>query len=162
MSNLNNKTLKSVELTFENLDVIVIPSEYVEVLVIRDIAENIAYASNFHHYKKCNFFLMSIKDKFNITLVDENYGERNSFSRIMDYADIVAADLIFDDGTRESIYVDWCELDEYRNLNQSTEISETGSLVISIDDDNNEEEKVAILEADLKRKYGDDEEESEE
>ena len=105
---------------------------------------------------------MSIKDKFNITLIDENYGERNSFSRIMDYADIVAADLIFDDDTRESIYVDWCELDEYKNLNQSTEISETGSLVISIDDDNNEEEKVAILEADLKQKYGDDEEESEE
>ena len=163
MSKNKNKEIKNVNIVFENLEIIVVPIDYIGSIVIRKITNNFVYATNSLKYKVAEYFRMTISDKFNMTIVDENYGERNSFKRIMEYNDIVAIEIEYDDKSTDTIYMDWCELDEYSNLNQATEILEDGSLLLTVTDDNNEEEKIAILEANLKSSYEevDDEEDDE-
>ena len=162
MSKNKNKEIKNVNIIFENLEIIVIPIDYIGSIVIRKITNNFVYATNSLKYKVAEYFRMTISDKFNMTIVDENYGERNSFKRIIDYNDIVAIEIEYDDKSTDTIYVDWCELDEYSNLNQATEILEDGSLLLTVTDDNNEEEKIAILEANLKSSYEETDDEKDE
>lgn len=162
LSKNKNKEIKNVNIIFENLEIIVIPIDYIGSIVIRKITNNFVYATNSLKYKVAEYFRMTISDKFNMTIVDENYGERNSFKRIIDYNDIVAIEIEYDDKSTDTIYVDWCELDEYSNLNQATEILEDGSLLLTVTDDNNEEEKIAILEANLKSSYEETDDEKDE
>lgn len=154
MSNLDerinkNGKIKSINIVFENLEVVVVPSDYISAFVINDISENFVYTNTTLYYFGCKKLNMRINNEFNMTLVDDIYGERNSFQRIINFNDIVAVDIIFENDVSETVYVDWWDMCEYENLNQSTEILSDGSLSISIDDENNEEEKISFLQGDL-------------
>lgn len=162
MSNLDerinkNGKIKSINIVFENLEVVVVPVDYISVFVINDISENFVYTNTTLCYFSCKKLHMRIKNEFDMTLVDEIYGERNSFQRIINFNDIVAVEIIFENDVSETVYVDWWDMCEYENLNQSTEILSDGSLSISIEDENNEEEKISFLQGDLDDNNDEDE-----
>ena len=154
MSNLDerinkNGKIKNINVIFENLEVIVIPADYLTSLIMRDITENFIYTNTSSCYYRCEQLVMTISNKFDMTLIDENYGERNSFQRMINFRDIVAVEVVFENDVTETVYVDWWDACEYENLHQDTEILSDGALLVSIDDYNNDEEKCEFLEADL-------------
>ena len=143
MNNLDirkNKEIKKVDIILENLEIISVPVDFIESLVINDINNNIVYTNCLFFYNQCKLLYLKINSKFNITVVDKVYGERNTFNRLIDYKDITAIEVSFSTGEKITIYVDWWEPCVYENLNQNCEILEDGSLEISVTDDNNEDE----------------------
>ena len=139
------KKIERIDIILENLEIISVPVDYIKSIVIQDICSNFIYTNAPLFFYKCKFLYLIISDKFNTTIIDKIYGERNSFKRLTELRDITAIQIFFSNGDDEIVYVDWWELDDEENLNQLSNILSDGSLEISINDENNDDEKVEIL-----------------
>ena len=127
-----NARLKSVEIVFENCEVITVNNSDVEDLHLiwdkgdlqKDVSSN-----------KLNkvFYLDSaiIKIKNSGNLEYEWAGCLNtSFKRILAYNDITQMYLKYEDGSEDAFYVQWPETDEEENSKQQVILQEDGLLIL--------------------------------
>ena len=127
-----NARLKSVEIVFENCEVITVNSSDVEDLHLiwdkgdlqKDVSSN-----------KLNkvFYLDSaiIKIKNSGNLECEWAGCLNtSFKRILAYNDITQMYLKYEDGSEDAFYVQWPETDEEENSKQQVILQDDGLLIL--------------------------------
>ena len=115
--------IKSVEITFENVDYIEIPIEYFSKIDIR-----------------CNFVEFILKESVNSCfegfkkdLDMRNYVGETLFDRIINYCDIVEIKIIHNDYTAETYRVEWEESDncEYENKLQKACLSDDENLCVN-------------------------------
>lgn len=133
------RLIKEVEIVFENCEVAILPIEVIGSFHIMGIHDEI-------HRIACNAIgIQTIAYEVAFELFQEadtiNKCEDNSLSvskpieRIQKNNDIVALNIIYDDGNEQYIYVDYSDNDKYageENKNQKTHISSDGVLYVVI------------------------------
>jgi len=131
------KTIKKVEFIFENCEHFSIDANYFGDFCIENIHENI-YRCGLNAIGK---FIVADTVVFEIyseadTLYNCFGEDRNKFDRIKSYMDITSLELVYDDGSIETIYVDYEDSIEGQlgtsNTNQKVYKSELGNLYIVI------------------------------
>ncbi|MBR5479390.1 MAG: hypothetical protein IKU84_04365 [Clostridia bacterium] len=131
-----SKTIKAIEITFENIDYIEIPTEYFESYDHKKSDSGILYGIE---EKSVDFVLR--KEVLGVQrLLDSNMehvffqGNKTLFDRIAEYSDIVNITVIYADGSGEMFIVEWEDEDdsEFRNKLQKTTLTENGDLHVVI------------------------------
>ena len=137
-----NKRIKAVEITFENIDWIIIPAGYFEKIQLDDICDEFWF-----HDKNCTSMRMVAKrvmfelkkeaDWHANTFDNDMYGidteEETLFERLQ-RQDITRIELLFAERASELYDVVWDDEDddEYQNRNQSACLNENGNLHVVI------------------------------
>lgn len=128
------KTIKSIDLVFENVESLTINEEQIENILIGDIKRNIyRFASNaIGNSISSDMIHIEIKSSFN-KLMTGTFGDVfYPFDRIKKYNDITSITINYEDGNKETIYTIWNDEDEYSNKYQSTTILKNNNLKIRI------------------------------
>ena len=137
-----SKMVKSVEITFENLDYVDIPAEYFgdfSISGIRTSVERLACNTILQRTRAdhIEFELLRSVDvalpEFNQDLFYDPMVEFSLINRIRERMDIVSLELHYEDGTMEQFYVPWeVTDDEYHNKLQQAQINNNGNLSVTI------------------------------
>lgn len=138
-----SKSVKDVEITFENIDYIIVPSQYFLDFSFEDIHTEIHRAAinailRYSVVKSLKFVLKKEVNDVARSLEGDvhcvHYGEDTLFDRIHTHHDITHVKLIYMDDTFEEFAAEWEDDgdDEYRNLLQQTSINEDGNLLVTI------------------------------
>ena len=138
-----SKSVKSIELTFENIDYIVIPAHYFLDFLLEDVKTKICRAAvnailRFNSTDKLMFVLKKEVNEVALTFEGDIYVMQcegaTLFERISTYCDLTHIKFIYEDETSEEYSVVWEDEDnnEYRNRFQKTTITEDGHLCVEI------------------------------
>ena len=137
-----SKKVKSVEITFENLDYVEIPAEYFCDFSIRGIhicIERLASNAILQRSKAglIEFELLRSVDiafpGFQQDLFYDPIAEFSLLDKIQERKDITSLELHYEDGTAEQFYVPWEDADdEYHNDLQQAYINNNGNLYVKI------------------------------
>ena len=123
--------LESMTIGFENVDVAVVPAEYISGVLVHGIHAGLyitgsdARVMRYQTSDQLTFFL-----KDNAANIETAYGEK-LFERINKWKDITSVELRYDDGTVEEIGTPWIGPDSQENLAQMCE-ERDGELKIEI------------------------------
>ena len=137
------KVVKAIDITFENLDSIVIPVEYFYDFFLNDIRTNISHMST-NTILRTNVagslgFLLKKKankdaDKFrgDVHIISTKTG--TLFERIYK-SDITSFTIIYEDDSSEEFYIPWEDdgRNEYKNILQKTSEDDKGNLIVRIE-----------------------------
>lgn len=123
--------LESITIVFENVDVAVVPAEYINGVLIHGIQAGLyihGSDGSVRRYQTSGQITFFLKD--NAANIETAYGER-LFERIKKWKDITSVELKYDDGTAEEIGTPWIGPDSQENLAQMCE-ERDGELKIEI------------------------------
>lgn len=134
--------VRFIDITFENIDNIIIPSHYFAAFELDDICTKVCRAAMnaILRYSVANSVKFELNpeanrdaDTFGGDVYYTDEGEDKLFRRLQ-YDDITSLKLIFSDGTFEELRVPWEdeENNEYRNKLQSSFLNEAGQLCVQI------------------------------
>ena len=137
------KVVKAIDITFENLDSIVIPVEYFYDFSINDIRTSISHMST-NAILRTNvagslMFILKKKadkdaDKFrrDVHIISTKTG--TLFERIYK-SDITSFTIIYEDDSSEEFYIPWEDdgRNEYKNILQKTSKDDKGNLIVRIE-----------------------------
>lgn len=133
------KDIQSIELCFENCDVMVIPVEFLTDIVLKDIRKHIrrTAVNAVWEYEEAEYFKIEVKKEFDGDFKEsyfESHFEDNSINRFqrISYNDVVLVRINFDEKDYKDIYVKWGGESNYQNERQSTSINDNGDLVTII------------------------------
>lgn len=133
------KNIKYIDLVLENCDVVRLEKSNIPSLFIEDVYTNI-FMYNFNDIsesKHCKNLIIGIKKPKSIKQISLFDGTTNAYEMITKYSDIVAIDIIYEDGTNEYIYVDFNDYNDNYNINQKNEYNEEyEELEVSINKEN--------------------------
>lgn len=137
-----SKMVKTVEITFENLDYVDIPAEYFgdfSISGIRTSVERLAGNAILQQVKaeRIEFELLRSVDvalpELNQDICYDPMVDFSLLDRIRERRDITSLELHYDDGTTEQFYVPWEDAeDEYHNKLQQAQINNNGNLSVII------------------------------
>lgn len=131
------KKLSKVEFGLENCEVISIDGEYIGNFSVRDMKNHInKHYNGIMHMTTCDLFSIAINRNANAKLEAFDDDERMIFERLSS-GDICSVDLIYDDESKDSFYVDWVGESDYKNEGQKTYVSKLGDLFIVVSKDEN-------------------------
>lgn len=126
------KQVKSIALGLENLESISFTTKEIGRLYIGDINESI-YRIGCNYIGKqigCKEFFIEL-----LPCADHAYScfgdTDHTFRRLGTCSDITSVDIIYEDGSKEEVYVPWGDDDQY-NDHQTSYLSESGALYILI------------------------------
>ncbi|MCY7954716.1 hypothetical protein MOB72_08110 [Bacillus licheniformis] len=149
------REVKYIELVTENCEVIRIDREHIGHFRMSNITRSIARrASNsISESLSTEEIFLQVSSKANTTDANVCTWEGNDtlpFDRLQKHHDIVAIDVIFQDGSNEYIYGKWGGDSEYTNENQTVSVNEnTGDLYLVISEkDNVQQHFTDLLEED--------------
>ena len=137
-----SKKVKSVEITFENLDYVDIPAEYFgefRISGIRSSIERLALNAILQRTKADSIefeLLVQVDDvlpelKQDLSFVPEE--QLSLLRRIANRRDITSLDLHYDDTTTDQFYIPWEDAEsETRNKLLQTKIVANGNLFVNI------------------------------
>lgn len=134
------KTVKFIEIVFENCEVIRIPGDRVDGLVLthpsREFRRIGGKIVSFIAVENAAFALLPKANVEYLPFNDEKQVSIKVFDRINQYKDITAINCIYDDNTEELYYVDYC-LNEANGDNrfQHNCLEKTGMLYVFISKD---------------------------
>ncbi|MDR6779455.1 hypothetical protein J2W98_003735 [Paenibacillus peoriae] len=130
------KKLKEIVFGFENCESLSVDAKYIGNFSVTNVRKSII-----RHYGDIRF--MDICDTFSIvvnknantdykvSVVEGNSYKQNTFDRLTN-GDIVVIDIVYDDDSKDEIYVQWEGKSDYLNEAQKTYISKLGDLFIVI------------------------------
>ena len=132
------KTIKNIEIVFENCDAITIEPKYFFEFYISQI-EPIINRIGCNTIAKCNiakhiaFGISRNADEeyYQFGMVYQENFKKTYFNRIKD-CDITAFDLHYEDGTHETIYVEYSADSYCTNSNQNYYVNNFGDLFVTI------------------------------
>lgn len=130
--------VKEIELTLENCEHIKIPSGHLGNIVIEDIDISIRRnaINSIDKLQTANsIYLDIIKPETikTLRLFDEyDEGSPNCSTRLIKYADITSVEVIYNNGSKETYFVDWDWDNEYINNYQDTQLAKNGNLHVLI------------------------------
>ena len=135
------ENIKEVAISYENCEVFTVPKEYVKWFYMSGISESWCfggYDKDLSKYKMADKLHLTIypdanNDDYlwmNSHLVEEE--KIKPFCRTLEFSDIVAVYIHYEDGTKESVYVHWEGDNDYVNPAQYTYIDDKGNLVIEV------------------------------
>lgn len=137
-----SKMVKSVEITFENLDYVEIPAEYFgdfSVSGIRTSVERLAGNAILQRARadQIEFELLRSVNvafpEFHQDIFCDPMVEFSLSDRIRERRDITSLELHYEDGVTEQFYVLWEDADdEYHNKLQQAQINNNGNLSVII------------------------------
>lgn len=133
------KKLAFIDITFENLDSIMIPADYVVSCLISDFKKKIICTGRVvERYTQADYVRLELRNNVDndpvsfkgaaCTVIDGS----TRLSERLDVCDITHIDLIYDDGEKESFLVVWSEKDEYHNEYQKVWIDKHNNICFSI------------------------------
>lgn len=145
---ITKKKIDGIQIHFENCDCVYIEKDNIIDLQLNDL-KNIEH-SMWNTYEKCiekycytkskdielTISKDADKEHLEFGIDDDELNKHTVFSRLQTFNDIVAFTILYEDGTKEDIYVDWCEEEEYTNYYQKTVINDEGDLVVTINNKN--------------------------
>ena len=105
--------INAITLVFENVDSIAIPANEIVAWRVGDVTTSLfggRYGAGVHKSNSCNFFEITISNKFLNSVYVAGYKGANSKTTHrarLDFADIAAVELEYVDGAVESYYVPW-------------------------------------------------------
>ena len=105
--------INAITLVFENVDSMSIPADEIVAWRIGEVTTNLfggRYGDGVHKSNSCNFFEITISNKFLNSVYVAGYKGVNSKTTNrtrLDFADIAAVELEYIDGAVESYYVPW-------------------------------------------------------
>lgn len=129
------KYIKEVKIGFENCEVIKLPTNAFENLLIQDIEQEVyrCACNAIGKFTKGEIYFCLFKDADREHRVFEDCNDVTTvFKRIDDGCDITDIELIYEDGTTEDIYTKWDGESEYSNINQHSMITDRGDLKVYI------------------------------
>ena len=139
--------IKYIDLVLENCDVVRLEPKDVKGLHIVGITEVMDYYgmhkkdSNIGRRRHCTYFVILIDNPKEIPQVGFAYPDNtNAYEMITAHSDITVIDIIYEDGTNESIYVDFNEYNDNYNINQKNEYY-NNMLEVTITESNSIEEE---------------------
>ncbi|MEJ3719217.1 hypothetical protein WGM54_14445 [Paenibacillus polymyxa] len=130
------KKLKEVVFGLENCESLSVDAKYIGNFSVTNVRKSII-----RHYGDIRF--MDICDTFSIVVnksanidyqvfgVEDEYYKHNTFNRLTS-GDIVVIDIMYDDDSKDEIYIQWEGESDYFNEVQKTYISKLGDLFIVI------------------------------
>ena len=124
------KDIISIEICFENCDVVEVDREHIESFSMSDIIMTIGMCANAvieHEVAKRTYIELDKHCFGNKTWLGEDL-----LDRILNFKDITAIDVKFNDGTSRRVGCMWDGDDEYRNSLQKTYITTYDNLIIEI------------------------------
>ena len=130
--------VKEIELTLENCEHIKIPSGHLGNIVIEDIDTSIRRnaINSIDKLQTANsIYLDIIKPETikTLRLFDEyDEGGPSCSTRLTQYADITSVEVIYNNGSKETYFVDWDWDNEYINNYQDTQLAKNGNLHVLI------------------------------
>lgn len=138
-----NKIIKDIELTFENIDYVVIPNHYFMSFSLENVKIDVCRvaANAIMRYQKIETtdFILKKEANYNFESFDTNidlihYKGNTLFDRIINYKDITHIKLLYNDDSFENFAVVWEdeENNECRNKLQTAVITEEGNLYVRI------------------------------
>lgn len=135
------RNVSRIDIVLENCEVIGVLAENIGGLQVSGIYHTISrIASNsIRKITRCGSFSIKLLPTANVltTYLTEwsaQDGGDLPFKRLQEHRDICAIDVIYDDGTNEHIFVPWGGYCEYTNAYQHDEITQDGSLRITIEE----------------------------
>ena len=129
------KYIKEAKIGFENCEVIKLPIEAFENLLIQDISQEIyrCACNAVGKFTKGEIYFCLFKSADREHRVFEDCNDVTTvFKRIDNGCDITDIELIYEDGTTEDIYAKWDGESEYSNINQHSKITDRGDLKVYI------------------------------
>ena len=133
--------LAFVDITFENLDSIKIPANYVDACYLRNLSTSImCNGSTVSRHVQVNYLVLRLKQSvddaargFDGMAFSVLEGEEKLSQRLR-RCDVTHVDLFYDDGSKEDFLVAWDDLDgsSCQNSNQMVYVDKYGSLCVSI------------------------------
>lgn len=135
-----NQRVKSISLGFENCEDISIDKECIHMLLFDKVAECIYYdhpRDTIRRYQTCEEFLLELNEKADRQYEYFGYSsEQTIFQRTQLCQDITSVEIIYDDDTKELIYVPYMPLGGGEsNAYQTSCIRDTGRMLICISKD---------------------------
>lgn len=134
-----DKKLVFIDITFENLDSIMIPADYVVSCLISDFNKKIICTGRVvERYTQADYVRLELRkavdnDAVNFegafcTVLDGS----TRLSERLNACDITHIDLVYEDGKKESFLVAWNEKNEYHNEYQKVWIDKHNNICVSI------------------------------
>lgn len=130
--------VKEIELTLENCEHIKIPSRHLGNIVIEDIDTSIRRnaINSIDKLQTANsIYLDIIKPETvkTLRLFDEyDEGSPSCSKRLIQYADITSVEVIYNNGSKETYFVDWDWDNDYINSYQDTQLAKNGNMHVLI------------------------------
>lgn len=139
--------VKQIMLIFENCESMTIPRKYIGVLFIDDIKTSISRCAinSISKSSSCESFGILIKSEYSELGRDRLinlFTDAKPFERALQYSDITSIEVVYEDDSKEVIYVNWCDSDElwaFNNEYQSSGLNSIGDLWIEIGKDDVDE-----------------------
>lgn len=138
-----SKSVKSIELTFENIDYIVIPAHFFLDFMLEDVKVKICRAAvnAILRYNSTDKLMFVLKKEVN-EVASNLEGDVHAiqcegatlFERISIYNDLTHIKFVYEDESSEEYSITWEDEDnnEYRNGLQKATITEDGNLCVEI------------------------------
>ena len=134
-----DKKLAYIDITFENLDSIMIPADHVVCCCISDFSSKIICKERLvRRYTQAGYVRLELcKDVDNdaINFEGSAFTVINGSTRLserLNACDITHIDLVYEDGKKESFLVAWNEKNEYHNEYQKVWIDKHNNICVSI------------------------------
>ena len=145
-----NQIIKNIEITFENIDYVVIPNQYFSDFYMEDIRTNIYRVAmnaiiRYQTASSVRFILnKEVNDDFESFVADIHMVQHEGvslFDRIFNYNDITCIKLIYEDDSAEEFTVEWEDNGDRvdRNSFQHSSMTEDGNLCVLISKNRNTE-----------------------
>lgn len=124
------KDIISIEICFENCDVVEVEREFIESFSMSDIIMTMGLCANavIEHEVAKRTYIELDKGCFS----NKSWLGEYLIDRILNFKDITAIEAKFNDGTSRRVGCMWNGDDEYRNSLQKTHITTYGNLIIEI------------------------------
>lgn len=138
-----NKIVKDIELTFENIDYVVIPNRYFSIFSLQKVETSVSRVAvnAILRYQEAGFVTIKLNKEANsefenfYTNIDlAHYKGDTLFERIINYNDITSIKLLYEDDSSEEFAVAWEDEkdNECRNKLQIATLDKDGNLCIRI------------------------------
>lgn len=130
--------LKEIELVLENCEYIKIPTKHLANIIIEDIDTSVRRnaINSIDKLQTANsIYLDIIKPETIKTLGLFEVEDEESLScskRLIQYADITSVEVVYNNGSKETYFVDWNWGNEYLNSYQDTQLAKNGNLHVLI------------------------------
>lgn len=114
------KTVTQVDITFENCDYTIIPTEHIRDMYMSDFESEIVH-NGLNIFKKtyAKKIYLQFAPKANISV---EFSGESLFNRVKLYDDITCIKIYYDDNTSEVYFVDWEDNGLDENKNQMSKI----------------------------------------
>ncbi|MET3209719.1 UNVERIFIED_CONTAM: hypothetical protein ABIC26_002666 [Paenibacillus sp. PvR008] len=130
------KKLKEIVFGFENCESLSVEANHIGNFSVTNIKKSIIrHYGDIRFMDTCDTFSIVVNRNANtdyqVSVIEDNNYKQNTFDRLTN-GDIVVIDIVYDDDSKDEIYVRWEGKSDYLNEAQKTYISKLGDLFIVI------------------------------